>query len=506
MTGAGTEANTLEGLLERLRERVGLTFPANRHAQVLEAAVAEAALRKAAGLDAYAALLDRDAAAFDALVARLTVGETYFFREPAHYAFLAETIVPRTLALRGEQHVFRAWSAGCASGEEAWSIAMLLASRSPGLRHRVLGTDVSVRALARAKEGRYRPWSLRGSGMAQALAWLEREGPLYVIPERLRGSVLFDYLNLAGDAYPSFSNGTWGLDVIFCRNVLIYFDERTIARVARGLHEALAEGGWLLTGSSDPPLSAYAPFQVTSTPMGVFYRRPLAKERQERADPGARTAFAPDDRHGDEPAPAWSPEPPLVTGMPSLGRLKRTSAGARAPDRDVATPANAPAAAAAAARAAFSRGEYRQAAREASAAGHGQGVCGLRVRALGNTGDLAAAEQAARDEVAAHPSEPELHFLHAGVLLAAGRRADADAALRKVLYLDGDMAVAHFLLGSIRETAGNSTAAGRAYRRARDLAAARPADERLPLGDGETADALRASASNRLAILREVSG
>jgi chemotaxis protein methyltransferase CheR len=127
-------------------------------------------------------------------------------------------------------------------------------------------------------------------------------------------------------------------------------------------------------------------------------------------------------------------------------------------------------------------------------------ACALHVRALANL-DAARAEQVCAEAVARHPLAVELHYLHAVLLLALRRDGEAVRALRRVLYLDRGLALAHFTLGAILEQGGDRKGAGRAYRNARDLCAARPEDELLPLADGARAGQLAEAAAVRLAVL-----
>lgn len=490
MTGTATDSGALVSLLELLRRRVGLEFPPHRHRQVLDAAMREAARLRSGRLESYLAAISSDAEAFDDLVARLTVGETYFFREPDQFAFVAETVLPDVLARRGDRHVLRAWSAGCASGEEAWSLAMLLETRALGRRYHVLGTDVSREALARALQGVYRRWSLRGSGATQAVSFLKRRGGLYVIPDTLREHVTFEYLNLAGDAYPSFANGTWGCDLIFCRNVLIYFDAGATARVARGLHDSLAEGGWLITASTDPPMATLAGFHAVSTPQGVFYRRPIPGEEPATLPirPWAPPEPEPVERWAEGPSAmeSWLADPPETPGL----RLPERAAPPPAPEDPLREAHDA-----------YRAGDYARTLRLLDAAGHGLEACVLRVRALANTGDPSAAEAMAREETQHHPADAELQYLHGAVLFGIGNHQEAVQAVRRALYLAPDLAAAQFMLGSLLQTRGETAGAVRAFRAALRIAAGRPEDESLPLADGERAGALREAAEQQIAIL-----
>jgi chemotaxis protein methyltransferase CheR len=108
-----------------------------------------------------------------------------------------------------------------------------------------------------------------------------------VVTEGVRRRVSFAHLNLALDVYPSLATGAWGMDLLLCRNVLLYFNPQTVEAVARRLFASLAPGGWLFLASSDPPVHPYAPFQTVVAPEGVFYRRtaPAAITLPARVEP-----------------------------------------------------------------------------------------------------------------------------------------------------------------------------------------------------------------------------
>src|SRR5579883_507446 len=268
----------LARIAELLYAHAGLRFAPPRDGSLADAvsrAMERAGLRD---LGDYALRLATGGASLDELCDEATVGETYFFREPEQFEFLRRHALPELLWRRGERHAMRLWSAGCASGEEAWSLAMLLEQEGLGGRSHVLATDISRAALARALRGVYGRWSLRGEAAARARPWLraaerERGGPTFAVDERLRRLVAFDYLNLASDAYPAIARGAFSLDVVLCRNVLIYFDRDIVARVVRRLYDSLADGGWLVLASTDPSPLPLAPFHGVMTAGGMFYRR-----------------------------------------------------------------------------------------------------------------------------------------------------------------------------------------------------------------------------------------
>jgi chemotaxis protein methyltransferase CheR len=464
-----------ESVAELLRERTGLRFAPDR-SDAAEVGMRRAMARaKISDPDEYRQLLQADAAALDDLVAELAVGETYFFREPQQFAFIRTTVLADVRRRRGPEPHFRTWSAGCASGEEAYSLAIVLEEEGFGDRAHVHATDMSRAALARARRAVYGAWSLRGEGAETARRHLRPDGSRFVLDESIRRRVSFEYLNLALDVYPSFATGTWGMDLILCRNVLIYFDPAAVAGVARRLFASLAPGGWLLTASSDPPLSGHAPYETVVTDAGVFYRRAEA------------VAFAP---------PAVAPAPPPVP-PPAPPKATRRTVPTGPPRPEPVTPAPDPRAEA---REALARGEYARAAALTGYLTADPEACALHVRALANL-DPDAARQACADAAARHPLAAELHYLEAVLLVDAGRDEEAARAARRVLYVDRTLAAAHFTLGSILRRLGRPAGARRAYRNARDLCAARPADEVVPLSDGEHAGRLAEAAAAQLVVL-----
>ncbi|MDE2258962.1 MAG: protein-glutamate O-methyltransferase CheR, partial [Betaproteobacteria bacterium] len=221
----------LSQLSDFLESHIGLHFPKERWRD-LERGIA-AASRESGHLQTetfvdwlLSAPLTRTQ--IEGLASHLTVGETYFFREKRSLEIFEEQILPELVRARGEtERHLRIWSAGCCTGEEPYSIAMLLDRLIPDLKKwnvTILATDINPQFLRKAVLGVYGEWSFRNMP-----SWLKeqyfkrRENGRFEIQPRIRKMVTFSYLNLAEDAYPSLVNNTNAMDVIFCRNVLMYF-------------------------------------------------------------------------------------------------------------------------------------------------------------------------------------------------------------------------------------------------------------------------------------------
>jgi chemotaxis protein methyltransferase CheR len=257
-------------------ERSGLVFAPSRRAEA-EAGIACAMKRMGADdLAAYLVLVRRRGIALDDLVEQLTVGETHFMRDPGQMDLVRREVLPALQHCRGAGTPARVWSAGCATGEEAYSLAILIEEAGLDSGAVVLGTDLSTTALEKARAGSYSDWSLRDVSDPFREDYFRQVRDRYLLVDRIRNKVRFERLNLVGEEDYA-AHGAFGMDLILCRNVLIYFNRETAARIAARLFDCLAEGGVLLTASADQLLGEFAPFEVEVTRVGLVY--PAAQGR-----------------------------------------------------------------------------------------------------------------------------------------------------------------------------------------------------------------------------------
>lgn len=188
----------------------------------------------------------------------LTTNKTDFFREPQHFAFMSSTVLPE-LQARGRRQL-TIWSAGCSSGEEPYTIAVHLHDQLKNLAQwkvRILATDLSARVLAEAREGVYRTADTAGLSPTHLKKHFQRvAGDSYRAGDHLRQLIRFARLNLM-EGWPM--KGPF--DLIFCRNVMIYFDRATQERLVRRYWELLPSGGYLFTGHSESLNSLDHPFE-----------------------------------------------------------------------------------------------------------------------------------------------------------------------------------------------------------------------------------------------------
>jgi chemotaxis protein methyltransferase CheR len=441
-------------------ERTGLVFPPGRRAELTQRiteAMGRAGIRE---LPRYLAALAEDEGVFNDLAESLTVGETYFFREPEQFEFLRTTAIPSLLRRTGGRSEIRAWSAGCATGEEAYSLAILL--REAGVPHsRLLGTDLSAGRVERAREGRYTGWSLRGVPEEVVQRYFRARGKHYHLDREILGSVTFRPLNLLADGYPSLASDIWKMDLVLCRNVLIYLSPEAVAAVGRRLIDSLSDDGWLLLSASDPPLGGVTECETVVTPAGVAYRRRRARSRP---PPAARRA----------------PAAPVAPPRDAARRAPR----AEPPRAEPATPPAAP-----------------PPAPPAAVSDDGADAWVARVRALADRGKREEAEQACIAALESHPMHAELTYLQAVLLLASDRCDEAAAAARRALYLDRSLVVAHLVLAQSSARRHDRKGTLRALRNAARLLTSVPTEAGVAGAPGETAGRMLSGVQLQLQLL-----
>jgi chemotaxis protein methyltransferase CheR len=202
------------------------------------------------------------------VVDAMTTNETYFFREPAHYDALRKTILPELMEMRSGTRKLSCWSAAASTGQEAYSLAMMLLEMGVGgWNIDIVGTDLSSRVLKQAEAGRYSQLEVnRGLPVAMLLKYFRRAGLEWELKEEVRRMVRFRSFDLRTGM-----NSLGPFDVVFCRNVLIYFDQPTKRRILDEIHGSLFRGGYLLVGTTEAGLPAGDRFRRTTVGNAVVY-------------------------------------------------------------------------------------------------------------------------------------------------------------------------------------------------------------------------------------------
>jgi chemotaxis protein methyltransferase CheR len=425
------------------------------------------------------------------LAGHLTIGETYFFRERGFFQVFEEQILPAWVAARrGRDRRLRIWSAGCCTGEEPYSVAIALLRGLPDLGDwdvTVLATDVNPRFLHKARDGLFGQWSFRDLSEEFKDRYFTRtkQGRYQILPQ-IRKMVRFDYLNLARDVYPALANGTNAMDLILCRNVLIYFEPEWIPDLVRKLCHSLVDEGWLMVGAAETPYATCDGLSPVHFPGAILFQ----KRPRPRPDNPPRPM--------DSAVPQAANSAPLVWPLPSSlatlpagppGALGSVAINAQHGAVSPTEPLPEPSALAEAARL-YDEGCYAEVMenlRQGIARGTaGPEVFALAIHASANLGDMDEALRYCRQAISADKLNPGFHYLAATILQERGDLAEAAASLRRAIFLDPDFALAHFMLGLLASRRGKAEEERRhldnALRTLRDW----PAEKVLPWSEGIT--------------------
>ncbi|HJV33945.1 CheR family methyltransferase [Geomonas sp.] len=466
----------------------------------------------------------------ETLAAGLTIGETYFLRDPNSFRVLEERLLPELIpARRREGKRLRIWSAGCSSGEEPYSIAILLSRAIPDLADwqlDLLATDLNPQALERARTGVYGQWSFRNAPEWLMEYFTARENRRYELLPRIRQMVRFQQLNLADPQALAAVTAGGRMDIIFCRNVMLYFDAERITSTMTAFNQALVDGGWLFVGATELNYGKLTGFSCLNLGGALVLRKLSAREAAEAAkgDHPAHPARHPASGWGRGTPPGGARRPTL--SMPS-GREgpspsgghpagKAPSSAAAATDGRLSEPAERPggghpppqrAQAAAAnqqpvdhspdpALELFRSGRYREAAERAERSAAGREGTGqaeslaLAARAWANLGNLPRARECCERAIACERLSAASHYLLSIILEQQGELDGALRSLKHALFIDHDYLLAYFALGNIHRLRGERQESERNFVNALRLLERRPADEVLEEAEGLTAGRL----------------
>jgi chemotaxis protein methyltransferase CheR len=379
-----------------------------------------------------------------ALLDEVTIPETHFFRNPPQIRALRTHVLPDLLREASTTKRLRIWSAGCSTGEEPYTLAMLIRQLVPPQSDwdiKIIATDISARALTAAREAKYaeRSFVMTEPLDRQRFFYLDADSGAFVVRDDVRELVEFRHHNLVTEV-PPVAPGE--VDIVLCRNVTIYFDRKTTKRLMQRFHSCLRDGGYLFLGHAETLWQVSDDFSLVSLGDAFVYRRgavtdnrailPDRRTEDELRPTRADRRRGPVDRRAMTPAPTRpTPESPTPE-----------SPGPESPTPESPGP------------------DPMIAVRTAVAAGNYQDAASL-----------------AADVTAASPLRAEAHYLHGLALTNLGRDADALVVLRKAVYLDPYDGFAHFLLAGALGRSGELIAAARSYQAAAMTLGARPHDD-----------------------------
>lgn len=458
---ASTRLTETEQFFDIIQTRLALALDEHRRLEVLRAADELMATREIAHVQDLIRILSEQPTThpfWQKVIQIATIGETYFFRDLDQLNALRYTVLPNLIEQRRKQGrlQLRLWSAGCSTGEEPYSLAILLRSLIPDIGDwniTILATDLNISNLERARTGIYRTWSFRAETPEEVRRrWFIEEQGNYRIDPSIRSMVTFAQLNLASGDYPSYANNTLEMDIIVCRNVLIYFDNLTTAATIARFQGALRPEGWLVLGHAEAGHMMNHKFQPHNFENAVIYQKLVPVE---------------------QPLPVTSTHPqtrplssPTYAGRPTTGRLMPIPVGEKktAPLPVISAPAD----------------PLEQAQR---AADREQWDEALRW--------LAEAEKK-------QMMRPEIHYLRGVVELHQKELDKALISLRRAIYCDNRFVLAHFVLGELYEKQGYYRKASYQWSQAQSILGSLPQEAPVAFSNDLTVEILSGLLQYRL--------
>lgn len=411
----------------------------------------------------YYGMLEKDEAEFKELLNLVTINETSFFRFPQQFDALRATVLPEIMSgKRNGSRSLRMWSAGCSTGEEPYSIAMALADsglRGLGWDAQVLGTDVSTQALAVAKAGIY------GKRVVVSVPkdilsrhFEDLGGQRFRVTKAVKEHVDFGYHNLIKEPYPLSLMGNW--DIIFCRNVTIYFRLESTKRVVHNFYRSLNPGGYLFIGHSETLSSISDEFEPVEIGGVFLYRKPQSKPLF-TLGASAEEAAARPRKAAEGDAVAEPPELPAPAPARGKSKVKRAAKHHWAPEAE--SPLD----------------EAKRLLREGKA-GEALAAVGAVLEADPNnadahllsayvhadTGNYQAALEACNRALALNPLLPIARYILGIIYQRQGDAIRAVSELKKTIYVDPDFALAHLNLANIYKSQRKWDSAAREYENA----------------------------------------
>ena len=442
--------------------------------------------------DEYFKVLAKDEGEFKELMNLVTINETSFFRFPAQFDAFRDKVIPEILESKPKvSRSFRVWSAGCSTGEEPYTVGMsLMDSGLDGLGYRpeVLGTDVSTQALDKAKAAVYPARALAGLPQNVVQRWFEPVKGGHRPVKRVRDVVNLSYHNLVKEPYPLVLLNNW--DVIFCRNVTIYFRLESTRRVVDNFYESLNPGGYLFIGHSETLTSISDRFEPVEVGGVFLYRKPrprrlfsfdevIAKRegrpvRTKTADLGATSIAGRilDDRRARREVAAAAEATPAQQRQ--AARLIRANTSRPVPPLVVAPVHGALAGEVASAamlvveaHALLERGEPTQARAFADQALVLDSRCVeallVRAYAFADASDFPSAVADANQALVINPLLAPARYILGVIYQRQGNLVRAVDQYKRTLYIDRDFVLAHFNVANIHRQRGDFEDACREY-------------------------------------------
>ncbi|MGM0452577.1 MAG: CheR family methyltransferase [Thermodesulfobacteriota bacterium] len=479
-------------LTRSISKYTGLHFPPSKRRALhrgISAAAEEMGFDSSNDLAIFLTSKTPSAALLNVLVKHLTIGETFFFRDKHLFQILKDDIFRglRQQPRRGDKSI-RIWSAGCATGEEPYSIAILIDQMAYWFRDwqiTIIGTDVNPDFLEKARTGTYSRWSFRDTPDAIVDQYFTAvDAHTFELIPRIRDMVRFESLNFVSNDYLSLLHRTGPVDLILCRNVMMYFDLAVREAVLRKLNQLLIEDGWLVVGPAETGFIKISGLTPVRFPNAILHRKGPPR-RTEKS--GELSLMA--------PAGPVRPQSGSFHRPESGTKNRRKTDGAaveRAPTNQFYQDALTT----------YEKGRYRATMRILTPVLNDRSArstqflmltesMALMARCHANLGELQEAEYWCQSAIAREKLNPAHHYLLATIYQEANRIAEAVRAVKQSLYLDPELIMGHFTLGVLMQQAHRKPEAVKHFQNALALLAPMGNEEPVPLSEGMRAGRLK---------------
>ncbi len=403
------------------------------------------------------------------LATYLTVNETYFFRHQEHFDVLEKEVIPNILK---DSNNIRIWSAASSSGEEAYSLAMLTDKLCSDWQVDILGTDLSPNVIKKAREGIYTNWSFREQANKYKEEYFdELNQNSFKIKDKIKKKVHFVNLNLLTDEFPSINNMTNAMDIIFCRNVLIYFTPKNAEIVLRKLHNCLIPGGYLFLTATESALMPKGLFKTVYFDGGFYYKKnnfgEITKEQSDIVNRINTKEYK-----------------PLTEINFRLNKKKEAATVTKAilekknkydPDKEIEIH--------------YTKKNFSKVIELINKKNIKQKKDYiLLAKSLANSGELENALETCKNVFKLDKLNVETYYMYGNICQELGKKSEAKETFEKIVFLDFEHILANFALGKIAKEENNAVIAKRHFENTINLLNKLPKDDLVKGSGGISVD------------------
>lgn len=415
------------------------------------------------------------------LAKHLTIGETYFFREiDLLNKIMSKIISPLINERQNTSKSLRIWSAACCTGEEPYTLAMMLTQLIPNYKLwniSILGTDINLEFLKSANEGKYRDWSFRNTDVEMKKKFFIKNKDYYELVPDIKRMVHFSHLNLVEDNYPSLFNGTTGIDLIICNNVLIYFSESQIKKVTNQLGHCLTDNGYLVVTAIESPFVNVSHLTHSKELGGNFFHKKNLEFKLKK-----KVSFS-----------IPNIDEKILTKKTSLKEPVIIETSKSKNENELLIEANYH----------FFQGDYQQTIeiiRDKTSEKDfindkifikNIKLVSLLIKSYANLGMIDKSFEICEKYLKKYTIEPVLYYLYAVILQELGDSQGAIKSLKKALFLDSEFVIAYFTLANILLIRSDFNESKKNFKNVQLILEKHDPDWLIPEGEGLTCGRLK---------------